>query len=114
MSAPRCKPGDLALVIRGRQRGKSVTVLAPATEEEVLENIYKVLGVRFGGVMNRGQLWKVDLPITWSGLGHPDKVCMVAQPRMRISCPLLLTRRSSRNRRKRSQWYERRGILCAL
>lgn len=78
MSAPRCKPGDLALVIRGRQRGKSVTVLAPATEEEVLENIYKVLGVRFGGVMNRGQLWKVDLPITWSGLGHPDKVCMVA------------------------------------
>lgn len=78
MSAPRCKPGDLALVIRGKQTGKTVSVLRAADKDEVLEAIRKVLGVRFADVANQGQLWAIDLPITWSGMGTNLAVCMVA------------------------------------
>lgn len=78
MSAPRCKPGDLALVIKGRQTGKTVSVLRAADKDEVLEAIRKVLGIRFADVANQGQLWAIDLPITWSGMGASGKSCMVA------------------------------------
>lgn len=78
MSAPRCKPGDLALVIKGRQTGKTVKVIAPAPDEEVIEAIRIVMGVKFKSVIDQGQLWRIDLPITWSNMADPNSGCMVA------------------------------------
>ena len=34
MSSPRCKPGDLVLVVKGVDTGKTATILRQATQEE--------------------------------------------------------------------------------
>ena len=49
-----CKQGDLALVIRGRDAGKMLTCLELMTG-----------GANIGGYFMRGDIWRVDRPISW-------------------------------------------------
>lgn len=62
---PRCKPGDVCIVVSGPSTGLSCTVLAPATENQAITYAYNMLGVDMLPDNNSDQLWQLDKDVIW-------------------------------------------------
>lgn len=63
-----CKPGDLALVVKGLSTGRSAKVVGPATRGQVEAEFRKKAGLppREGDVPEDiGQIWEVDSLMIW-------------------------------------------------
>lgn len=65
---PRCKPGDVCIVISGPSTGLSCTVLAHATANEAITYAYNMLGEDMLPDTDPGtQFWLIDKPVIWRG-----------------------------------------------
>lgn len=63
---PRCKPGDLCVVIAGPSTGLSVTVLEPVTAQQTIDYAFYVKGDSMLPNISPGeQLWLIDKEVVW-------------------------------------------------
>lgn len=61
---PRCKPGDLCVIVKGPDTGLSVTVLSAATVDDVSRYAAQV-HQRWISPDVREQLWQLDKNVLW-------------------------------------------------
>jgi hypothetical protein len=65
----RCRPGDLALVIRGREWGKAVVCIELSSTEEQKANDV---------TYPKSPVWRIDRPLKWAATMRPGVVKLVA------------------------------------